>query len=224
MRAFADLAFPLLCLGCGNRAQSALCDECYAKLGRIGSMACQRCGFPAPKATPPCKECARRRFSFDAARQSVPFQGAIRKAIHRMKYSAERSLASTLVALLSETASKLPPYPLTWVPASRRKIRERGFDHAELLARSLGAALDRPVICLLEKTREVAPQMKLLPMERSINLANALRCSLPAPMEILVVDDVLTTGATLSEASRALKTAGAIWVGGLSVARTLPHE
>lgn len=224
MRAFADLAFPQLCLGCGTRAQGALCDECFADLDRIGPIVCRRCGFPVPKKTASCRECAKRGFNFDAARQAVPFEGAVRKAVHRMKYSSERALASTLVDLLSEAASKLPPHPLTWIPSSRRKVRERGFDHAELLARSLGESLDRSVIGLLEKTREVRPQMRLLPTERSTNLANALRCPLPAPIEILVVDDVLTTGATLSEASRALKAAGARWVGGLCVARTLPHE
>jgi predicted amidophosphoribosyltransferase len=109
---------------------------------------------------------------------------------------------------------------VTWVPPDVSRVRETGNDHGRVLAELVAGSLGRPAVPLLARVRHTAPQMRLDPAERRTNLAGAFRASLCPPAEVLVVDDVFTTGSTASEAARALKNAGARRVIVLSAARS----
>lgn len=221
MRGLADLLYPQSCAGCARPARGGLCRECLDGLRRPGPQMCGRCGAPTEVRVEECLECRGRRFRFTLARQAVAFEGAVRAAVHRLKYRGEWSLAETLARLLAEVAGEAAG-AVTWVPPSRRRLRERGFDHAGMLARALAAEIGLPAAPMLRRERDPPPQVRLEPEVRRRNLAGAFACRLPPPPVVTVVDDVFTTGATASEAARALRAAGAERVVALAVARTLP--
>jgi ComF family protein len=187
---------------------------------------CHHCGKPTVVDVPECRECRGRALRFDHARQAAVYEGVARAAIHRLKYRAERCLVPSLVALLAEVLREMvaasPGAVLTWPPPSPARRRARGFDHGEALARAAAASLDVPAVALLERVREVPPQVGLDPAIRRRNLRGAFHSVIPPPRLVIVVDDVYTTGATASEAARALKRAGANRVLVAAVARTLP--
>jgi predicted amidophosphoribosyltransferase len=109
----------------------------------------------------------------------------------------------------------------TWVPATAGRLRDRGFDHGRLLAEGVARALGWPVEPLLERVRDAPAQVTLERQARRRNLEGAFAAAGPVPALVVVVDDVYTTGATASEAARALKAGGAEWVAVLGVARAL---
>lgn len=222
MRGIADVLYPEACVGCGRLARGGLCSGCLGGVPRLGPPNCARCGAPTAAAVSECRECRGRRFHFDRARQAVPFDSVVRAAVHRLKYRGEWSLARALALLVAEIVPPQAKGAVTWVPAGPGRLRERGFDHARLLAEAVATRLRLPAAPLLRRVRETAPQVRLPPPVRRTNLAGALACRLPPPPAVMVVDDVFTTGATAAEAARALKRAGAERVTVLAVARTLP--
>jgi competence protein ComFC len=221
MRAFVDILFPAICAGCGRLSKGAFCVQCDSGLHRISSPCCGRCGNPLPVASAHCRECRGRALWFDSAVQAVEFTPEVRKAIHRFKYKAERALGEALAMIAAEVCPR-DAAAIVWVPPSRQRLRERGFDHAALLAEILGRSTGLPTIAILRRKREVAAQVSLNPSQRRMNLHGTFECLLPAPLDLIVIDDVYTTGASLSEAARALKASGAERVRALSIARTLP--
>jgi competence protein ComFC len=224
MNLMADLLYPQQCVGCGRLVRGGICRACLADLPRPGPEVCRRCGAPTTVAIAGCRECRTRQFAFDVARQAVIFTSGVREAILRLKYRSERALADTPGLLLAELAAAFDPRPVTWVPSGRRRLQERGFDHARLLAEACAARLELPVSPLLGKIRETRPQVGLEPGVRRKNVDGAFECLRPAPSAVLVIDDVFTTGATASEAARSLKAAGAGHVAVLCLARALPSE
>jgi competence protein ComFC len=219
MRAVADLLYPESCIGCGRLARGGLCRRCLSIAARSPAGVCNRCGAGAAADVPHCKECRGREFSFDRARQCAQFTSTARLAILRLKYRGQLGLAEVLALPMADMASVLQPQVVTWVPTSNRRVRERGFDHAQLLAEAVARQLD--VFCsgMIERVRETPPQVGLDPAIRRTNLVGAFACRLPAPDRVLVIDDVFTTGASASEAARALKAAGAREVDSLAFAR-----
>ncbi|MEO7803945.1 MAG: phosphoribosyltransferase family protein [Actinomycetota bacterium] len=143
--------------------------------------------------------------------------------VHRYKYQGEFALADVLAHLVAEAVDQTwtGSLSVTWVPASRARARQRGFDPAMMLAEAVASSLEVPCAQLLEKRRETPPQMGLETRLRRTNLEGAFVARTIAPTRCLVVDDVYTTGATASEAARALKAAGAQQVFVATVARTL---
>jgi ComF family protein len=144
------------------------------------------------------------------ARQAVEFGPLVRAAIHRFKYMGMSSLGNALASLIVELVdpSERPADLITWVPAADDRLRETGLDHgkllAELVARQLGV-LAQPT---LKRVRATEPQMRLPQAARRRNLVGAFRASWPPPPDVMLIDDVFTTGATAGEAGRALKAAG----------------
>jgi len=143
----------------------------------------------------------------------------VREAIHRFKYSGEASRAGPL-ALLAASAVR-GKGTITWIPADPARLHERGLDHCRALAEAVAALTGLPAGPLLERVRSTPPQIELTPAQRRHNQAGAFRARLPPPPEVIVVDDVFTTGSTVSEAARALKAGGAAKVFVACVARTL---
>lgn len=155
------------------------------------------------------------------------YYGTVRESLHRYKFLGAAAYADIysefIVKCIDE--NQISCDSITWVPLSRRRLRKRGYDQAELLAKEIGRRLGLPPVRLLKKQRDTRPQSKTGSAEkRRANIAGAYACLHPeqaAGKRILLVDDIVTTGATLSEAAGVLKKAGAGEVLAATVARSL---
>lgn len=204
--------------------RGGLCAECMESAPRLGPWTCALCGAPVPSAACGCRDCRDKDHRFDSARQAVEFSSTIRKAIHNFKYRSERSVADCLSLLLLDLVDPAFPGMVTFIPSQADRRRQRGFDHGELLAGALGRRVDKPVIPTLRRVRRTPPQMGLEPEVRRRNLIGAFSANVSEGSEVLLVDDVFTTGATATEAARALKAAGASRVDVVCVARALAKD
>jgi ComF family protein len=220
-----DLVFPALCpvceatLGAGRR--DPLCGTCWGSIARLGAPWCLVCG-----AALPCATCRATPPGYDYARAAALYEGGLRDALHAFKFGGRRALAGPLGDLAAEQCvGSLPDGidALVPVPLARERERERGFNQAALLARRIGRRLAAPTRAgWLVRTRATRPQSDLSAAERRANVRGAFRaCEVVAGRHVLLIDDILTTGATLDACARALRAAGARRVGVLTVARVV---
>jgi ComF family protein len=196
---------PGRCAGCG-RAAEPVCCACAAGLHR-----------PPPLAVPA---------GLDGWVAAFAYEGVAREIVARVKYRNQRAavpwLADAMTAAFAQRPAGATPDVVTWAPASSQRRRASGFDHGELLARAVGRRLDLPVARLL--TREPGP-----PQTGRSRAARGPGPGLRGAPEaargrgVVLVDDVVTTGATLSAAASALRRAGAVAVVGLTAAATPPR-
>lgn len=172
-----------------------------------------------------CHACAAAPPAFDWARAGGVYAGPLREAVHRLKFGRRPALARPLAALMLEPwAAWLPPVDAVLpVPLARARERQRGFNQAALLAERVAGALGvRLEPRWLARARDTAPQTDLDVAARRANVRGAfLGSAAVRGLDLLLVDDVLTTGATASECARALRAAGARHVGVLTVARVV---
>ena len=235
-RALLDLLFPPRCAGCGRRG-AWLCAACAARLAPLAPPWCARCGIPL--AGPGATLCPRCRvegpFALDHARAAYVFREPIRAAIHRFKYEGERGRAAHLAALTAAAPGAADLHRpgvagrdalIVPVPLDPARRRARGYNQSEELARELAALWGRPLATGLARGRETRPQVGLDRLARRENVRGAFvwRGDPLVDRPLLLVDDVMTTGATAEECAAALKAAGARWVGLLTVARAVSHE
>ena len=153
------------------------------------------------------------------ARSPFLYAGPARAAIHRLKFSGWRSVAA---ALADAMVAVDPPVcdAVTWVPLARSRLASRGYDQAKVLARALAARTGTPAIALLWRAADTGPQARRSGAERRLALEGAFRASgRPVPANVLLVDDVLTTGATADACARILREAGARGVSLATAAR-----
>lgn len=233
-----DLVYPALCPVCGSvlgaGRRDPLCGACWAAIVLVERPYCAACGLPflaagdegGSPAEAWCGSCAVERPSWDYARAAAVYAGTLRDALHELKYHRRRALARPLADLVAERcAADLPggAEALVPVPLAPGRERERGFNQAALLAERLGVALGMPVRSgWLTRVRPTLPQSDLTAAQRTENVRGAFRAApAVAGRHVVVVDDILTTGATAAECARALRTAGARTVGVLVVARAL---
>jgi ComF family protein len=221
-----SLLFPPRCESCGTLQEPLICPACAEGISRITAPCCAQCGLPfdpLAHATTHCEECREEPPFFDVARAGARYGGPLRLVIHAFKYAGARALAAPLAALIAEGVTlPLPIDCLTPVPLHPARQAMRGYNQSRLLAEELGALWNLPVEELLQRTRNIPPQMQLPRDERRRNVRNAFaaldgiagRC-------IGLVDDVYTTGSTLRECSRLLKGAGAAHVVVITVARAV---
>ncbi|MBI2869563.1 MAG: ComF family protein [Chloroflexi bacterium] len=217
-----DLLFPKRCVACGKEGDY-ICRDCLKLLIPIEPPICPRCGRPSPAV---CPECAARPARIDGVRSPFRFEGVLREAVHQFKYRNLRSLAGCLAALLFDylAANPLPADVLVPVPLHPARLRERGYNQSALLARELGKRNGLPVAGGLVRSRKTPPQARTGSLEeRLANIAGAFECvddSLDG-RNVLLVDDVATSGATLNACAAALKNRGAASVWGLALAREI---
>ncbi|HEX7951362.1 MAG TPA: phosphoribosyltransferase family protein [Candidatus Limnocylindrales bacterium] len=211
-----DLALPPQCAGC-RREGSPLCRECRSwLLVRVRMPPGAPVGLPAeiPEPLLQLEWCA-------------PFTGTVRRAIHELKYRGERRLVGPLGEAVAERwrHAAVGGDVLVPVPASPDRIRERGYDHAVLLAGVAARRLRLPMVQALERAHDTAAQHALGRSGRSQNVGRAFRTVGPAAEAriagrwVVLVDDVVTTGATLGACATVLIEAGASAVSAVTVAR-----
>jgi ComF family protein len=220
-----DLLFPKYCVGCGKDG-SFICRHCQQSLKRITAPICPRCGRPQPDGTL-CHDCRDWRAAIDGIRSPFRFEGVIREAIHQLKYGNLRALAPVLAGLLYVYLkdNPIPVEVFVPVPMHQKRLRERGYNQSTLLARELAKLTGLPVgdDCLVRQ-RHTPPQARTASVqERKSNIADAFACGDSAPQgrQVLLIDDVATSGTTLDACAAALKAVGAVSAWGLTVAREI---
>ena len=220
-----DLLFPQRCVGCGKEGDF-LCHSCRGALPYIVPPLCPKCGKPQPSGTL-CPGCVDWQAKLDSIRSPFRFDGVMRQAIHQLKYRNLRALAVPLAKLLNDylATNPVPGEILVPVPLHRKRLRERGYNQSHLLAKELGKLLKLPVIDdHLIRKRFAHPQTKTTTVyERRSNVVNAFICRdhRLKDKQVLLIDDVSTSGATLDACAAALKAGGATSVWGLVLAREI---
>lgn len=221
-RTFLDLLFPPRCVGC-RKVGGWLCLECRSAIEFLKPPLCPRCGLPTAKGAL-CLRCQRASLQIDGVRSVAFFGGPLREAIHRLKYSNSQDLAVPLGEMMALYWREVP-FPadvIVPVPLHTRRLRERGYNQAALLARELGKGVGLPVLeDAMVRVRDTSPQVDLNAEERKENVREAFHCPTDrlASQSVLLVDDVYTTGATLEACTLALKQRGVRTVWALTLAR-----
>ena len=244
LSAVLAVVFPSECALCGDElaadAKHLICGNCWSSLQPWLGPKCTTCGLPfaSPRtfdsSFPECSACRKHAAAFDGARSFGIYSGKLRQVVLRAKFSHDERLGVRLgesLALTWESLPKLCESPLVIpIPLHHSRRRERGFNQAEQLAGGLVLALGRhpgtavPQVeksCLRRK-RATPPQTGLSASARRENLRGAFEVMEPDQVRgrgVVLIDDVMTTGATLSECAHVLKRAGAAQVLGLTLAR-----
>jgi len=220
-----DFLFPQWCVGCG-REGNFICYSCRQALPRITPPICPGCGRPQPSGIL-CPHCVGWQAEIDGLRSPFRFEGVIQQAIYQLKYKNIRALAQPLAKLLKDylLTCPVPGEVLVPVPLHQKRLRERGYNQSGSLARELGKLINLPLVdnCLI-RLRHTSPQAKTSTVaERRSNVANAFTCrdNRLQDKQVLLIDDVSTSGATLDACATALKAAGAASVWGLVLAREI---
>jgi ComF family protein len=223
-RGAMDFLYPRICLAChadlSRTDRNYLCGPCEEALPRFGPEACPRCGQGLGPGAPDvsrCPDCRHRAPAFDGASAWGPYRDALRDLVLQLKFGGERVLADELGRLLGARLAADPRFGdvdvLVPVPLDPATEGDRGYNQSALLAEALGRRLGRPVEThALAKARATAPQATLDAARRAENVAGAFAAARPDGLRgrrVLLVDDVMTTGATASEAATVLKSAGA---------------
>src|SRR5215212_8259677 len=216
---FLDLAFPARCPGCG-REGPPICDTCEPSLAaRLTLPAGIAIGLPSDVPAPllQLEWCA-------------PFSGLVRRALHELKYGGETRVAEPLGQAIARRWGRVAVGGdvIVPVPVHAARRRHRGYDQAELIAAAAARSLNLPMAPLIERQRATRAQFDLDRRTRASNVEGAFRLRGGGPATnhsslrgrwIVLVDDVVTTGATLSACARPLLDAGAIGVSAVTVAR-----
>ena len=240
-RALLDLVYPRACLVCDEPllpeacegVRAWFCPACEAALPRLRAPFCQMCGEPYDGDITGefrCSNCAGRRFSFQFATSAFRASESVRALVHRFKYDRENHLREALACLLKLAlddprlaAEPLGEWLLVPVPLHRAKEGDRGFNQSRELCRALSKATGIPTMDGLRRVRITETQARLSREERLRNVRGAFVPKEKTALKgrsVLLVDDVLTTGATTNECARVLRReAGAEKVVVITVAR-----
>jgi len=250
MDGFLAVAFPTDCVLCGQELSSIgllrVCRICWDSLQAWQGPVCVRCGLPfasehaLDSAVAQCGACREAEPAFDAARSFGLYVGKLRQVILRAKFGSDERLSRHLGRLLAPAWQALPQVEdldsplLVPVPLHSSRQRERGFNQSALLAAGLAGELGREngghdlaiLAGCLRRHRATRPQTGLSVAARRENLRGAFEVAKPEQVRrraIVLVDDVMTTGATISACARVLRRAGAACVLGITLARATPQ-
>ncbi len=235
--AILQLVLPSCCAVCGTPRRGVggggVCGNCWTALPLLESAAsCASCALPG--AAPLCRACATVAPPVARTIAVVRYEGVARRIIHALKFRGHDILASRCGLLMAAAARSASLHDglsaVVPVPSTARRTRDRGYDPGALLANEVARRLRVPCRALLSRARETPPQSRVPAARRRENVRGAFAASSRAcGARLLVVDDVMTTGATAFEAARTLRDAGADAVCLLVLARTpetgpAPHE
>jgi ComF family protein len=224
--ALLNIVYPARCPVCDCDSDTCrtapLCSKCWNGINRYGGPSCGICGEPFTSGHAAiCGRCLIKHPPFEKARSYGLYTGALREAVHLLKFKSVKRLSGPLGHLLARL--DIPRVDcIVSVPLSPRGLRERGFNQTLLVARALSRATGIPLdASSLHKKKETSPQVGLSRSQRMNNLRGAFgtRRRLDG-RSVLLVDDVITTGATVRECSKTLMRAGASEVHALSIARS----
>lgn len=234
MKTLLEMLYPRQCLGCGAEAPktfSYICWECWADTVQVEPPFCAVCGDPVPGAVDhgfTCFACSASRPAFQSARSAFRYEGVVGEALRQLKYHRALWLAADLAEILYRCVEA--EYPdirfdaVVPVPLHHTRRRARGYNQAALLARELARRLDGLPVPprLVRRTRPTATQTNLTAAQRLDNMRGAFESGKRerlAGRRVLLVDDVMTTGATVNACAKALKKGGAESVHVVTVAR-----
>ena len=229
-----DICFPPRCLSCRQGIASGaplyFCDDCRPEVSLIEAPLCHRCGSPFPVAAEShfCGRCLGGKNRFDLSRSVVVYKGAVRHAVHALKYrrhAVETAAFGMLFRQAFADAAFLAADLIVPVPLHVRRLRERGFNQSTILARQFFPDRRRSIKPrVLVRHRHTAPQTSLSGRRRLANIRGAFRVPDPEMVKgksVTLVDDIYTTGATLNECARVLRRAGAEKIVALTFARVV---
>jgi ComF family protein len=233
MKAFLDILYPRRCLGCGLSAPEAfryMCWDCWSDAARIEAPFCELCGDPVAGAVDHdfiCYSCSAEKPAFDGARSAARYDGAVGEALRQLKYEKALWLAPDVAELLQNCLdaeySDRAFDVLVPVPLHHIRRRERGYNQSAVLAGELGRRMGCPVQPgSLRRIRPTATQTNLTAQERLSNVVGAFqhgRTQRLVDRRVLLIDDVMTTGATVNACAKALKKGGAASVHVVTAAR-----
>jgi len=235
-RGLLDVIYPPRCEACGRLRRELICEDCRNAIEFIRPPVCGVCGVPfdpGAKAAPLCADCRGHRRMFAMARSAAYYSGPLVEAIWQFKYHCQmalwRPLGRFMAASLESPAASLEAGSVDVVcpvPLHESRERERGFNQSELLAEVVAEATGKPLRRLLVRTRPTLPQVDLPAKSRAANVRGAFSADLHEVIDgqvVLLIDDLFTTGATMTECARALRRAGAREARVLTLARPLPR-
>lgn len=199
------------CIVCGREihpSRYGVCDKCRLELN---DNFCLRCGRHKVGIGDHCGECRNETLFFDEARSAVNYTDTAQNIVLRMKFGdakyMSRHLAEYMLDVLIRTDWVFDCF--TFVPSDRKRLSQRGYNQAELIAAELARLTTKPNFALLAKIKHTTNQARLTRQERMTNLIGAFETKFKPPERVVIVDDVMTTGATLNECAKTLKKSGA---------------
>lgn len=226
---FLDLIYPPLCCLCGAKLSNHnlffLCAGCAENIEYVKKPVCRVCGLPGLRDT--CGECVGKEYSFSRARASFIYSGAGAEVVKLFKYGKNLWLSKTIEKLFREGLKENPGLSsadiIVPVPLARLREKERGFNQSEILARAAAEKLEKAVsVKNLMRRKNALPQTGLSARERRRNISGIFHVRKREEFsgkEVLLVDDVFTTGSTANECAKELLNAGAGGVNVFTLAR-----
>lgn len=210
-RVALDLLFPPRCAIC-RAGGTMLCPDCIADLPPADGRRCERCWMPVARATL-CPDCTESPSAFVSTRAAYVMDGAARRLAHELKYEGMTALAEPMARLMFELFGTEAIDAVAPVPLHRSRVRSRGFNQAEELAKHIAGYAGLPFAKrAARRVRATAPLVKTMHREERTAIMRGAFEAEPAHVEdkrVLLVDDVVTTGATLDSCAEALRSAGA---------------
>lgn len=224
-----DVLFPPVCLHCRTRIYEQdmwLCGDCTDKLSYLPELHCPVCGYPEVDAE--CWNCAENHYVFTQALSVFLYEGAAKTLVHELKYTGFTGIGKWFANELYKLALQARQFTqvdyITAIPLHRVRKRERGFNQSELIGRALAKQLNLVYTDELIKRKSNTVSQTLLDAgKRKSNLSQAFGIGKLSPIDkdILLIDDVFTTGTTVNEAARLLRSAGANKIYSLTVCHGL---
>jgi ComF family protein len=222
-----DLLFPPACGGCG-RTGWRWCQDCQKRTPRIHDPICEKCGIPTA-GEPRCEKCQKNPPAYRMMRSWAVFDSPVQNGLHSMKYKRNIGLGEALALQMVEFVRSLQ-----WdidllipVPLGRKRMQERGYNQVALVAQPLAYQTGIQYLPrALWKARETRSQVGLNVSQRQKNVQDAYQADAKRVVRksVLLMDDVFTTGSTISACTEALLSAGASEVYGITIARALSHH